>query len=253
MNDPDRQLIPLFERCSWEGATAPWVELLSASKDLVTRCFLSGRVGSPADLNEFLLWLPGWMFSGRKIQSLLRKRDRLIMQSDTSLSMDEQERFAANYFATIVSSGRADFYNERKPSGEPHDFEVIAEGTKESATVEDLSQMKQFLAEVLDSTPLELRVPFRLRYWSACEAVTDDEVKWISEQSGISPNDITARIQQTLGANQSKDFPFNSSFICDLLGNPNSTDKDRNTIDQRIRRVKLIIKREYEKGLENPK
>lgn len=250
MNKFGGHLIPLFEQCSLDGSSGPWKELLIISKELVSRCFLS-KGGNSSDLEEFLDWLPAWMFSGRKIQALLRKRDKLL-ESDRSLSDDELEKFAENYFATIIMSGRVEFYVERNPTQtvfDRTDLELVPERTKDSPESNDSSRNVNLILEILSSLAIEIRVPFRLRYPRGFGPLTDDEIHWVSGRSGSSPEDVVRSLQQTLTANESKNFPFSSEFICDLIGICFPTKTDCNNIDQRIRRAKELIEKECYKRM----
>lgn len=247
MSESSRQLVPLIQRCIFDGRSGPWPELLSLAEDLIRSCFLSAG-GQPSDLDAFADWLPGWIFEGRKLHALWRNLDGAI-RTGRCATMEEREAITRNYLAKIIHSGRADFYRERHSAiavCDPSNLTEIMEQDEFLFRSELNAWSRQIRQALLSLTP-DLRIPFRLKYYAACGPLSEEEVAWISAQSGASPEDILGRVDSTFARNEGRTFPFSSAFVCELLGIDAPTDKAGKMIDQRICRVRSALRKQVNK------
>jgi DNA-directed RNA polymerase specialized sigma24 family protein len=63
----------------------------------------------------------------------------------------------------------------------------------------------------------------------------EDDIAWISSESGMDLDEIRTLIEEERGASFTAEYPLSSNFIAELLG------LQRDTVSQRVRRARVKL------------
>jgi hypothetical protein len=233
---PDPQAI--LERCITENSNEAWIIFLSAFGPLIRRVYHAHAEAK--SFSDFESWFPGWLFYERKLHAAYRGLQAKI-QSNECLTAESQDRYLANYLATIVRAAVAEFAHERRPKAETQASEsfLVALPAAPSGSERELHNE---ILEALHHLPPELRVPFWLRYYAVLGPLTATDAAWVADQVGLSVARVTEMVLQEADANRGHQKPLSSEFIGSLLNIPPCTDGRYSTVDQRVRRAIVRIR-----------
>lgn len=229
----DSSDLDLWAACINTNDNAAWAAFRARYHELVRRVFAAyARSSRP---NEFIEWLPGWLYVGHKLHFGYRA---YLRQLEAGASADAT--YLENYLAACVRSAVADFFNEQ--AGPARTFEPPVDptsGTRWEEVYEDIARLRT----VLDRLQMEIRVPFRLRYYHVLGPLTDDEADWTARQTGRDASEIRRRIDDSARQTQGREFPLDADFIGQLLNiEPRASGGYHSIIDQRVRRARVRIR-----------
>ncbi|GIW89994.1 MAG: hypothetical protein KatS3mg109_0426 [Pirellulaceae bacterium] len=233
---PDFQAI--LERCITENSNDAWTLFFSAFRALIRRVYHAH--GDAVSFPEFECWLPGWLYYERKLHAAYRALRAKVDSGECSTPVT-QERYLANYLATIIRAAAAEFHRERRsdfPRQVP-DADLSAVPAAESPPDPD---MQGRVLAVLPLLPPDLRIPFWLRYYRVFGPLTPEDAAWVAERSGMTAKRVTEAVAREAEMHRSRRKPLSSEFIGSLLGIAPCGDGEYSTVDQRVRRAILRIR-----------
>ena len=182
---------------------------------------------------DWLLWLPGWLFARRRIQQTWKAVER-FRQDRIEVPDPEVEAYLENYLRDVFRTGKAEFQKEQRRHWSPDEWlwrELPAR--EDSLPAESLDEVETWLRE----EPLHRRVPFRLRHWRVLAPLAEGERLWLAGLAGVSPDLLDQRIREKHDAHPAHQFPLGSQFIGGLMGISAAL------VDQRVRQVLLDMRR----------
>jgi hypothetical protein len=241
-----RDLKAILEHCITENSNEAWTLFLSTFGPLVRRVYHAHA--DAKGYSHFESWFPGWLYYERKLHAAYRGLQTKIQRGECP-TLESQERYLTNYFATIVRTAVAEFAHQEsaKVGGHYSAFVLFSMPAPSSVTERDLYDQ---IRTVLSDLPPELRVPFWLRYYSVFGPLSETDAAWVAEKRGLSVGDITLMVLQEASANFHRQKPLSSEFIGSLLNIRPSADGRYSTVDQRVRRTILRIRESLTKAVE---
>jgi hypothetical protein len=228
----------ILERCITENSDAAWTAFLCAFGPLIRRVYHTHA--DARNFADFESWFPGWLFYARKLHSAYRGLQAKV-QSRECLTVESQDQYLANYFASIVRSAVAEFARERYPQTESQAPESFL-ATIPAAPLEGGQELHNEILDALQHLPPELRVPFWLRYYAVLGPLTARDTAWVADQVGLAVERITEMVLHEADANRRHQKPLSSEFIGSLLNISPCTDGRYSTVDQRVRRAIVRIR-----------
>lgn len=235
---PDLQTI--LERCVTENSNEAWTLFFSAFGPLIRRVYHAHA--DAISFSEFEPWFSGWLYCERKLHAAYRAL-RAKVDSGECLTPDNQDRYLANYLATVVRAAAAEFHRERRPVAPCQAPDAVLSAVPAAQSESDRELQSRVLA-VLPRLPPELRVPFWLRYYQVFGPLPPEDAAWVAERSGLTADRVAEAVAQEAEAHRAHRKPLSSEFIGSLLDIAPCADGKYSTVDQRVRRAILRI-REY--------
>ncbi len=233
---PDFQAI--LERCITENSNEAWTLFFSAFGPLIRRVYQAHS--ESISFSEFEPWLPGWLYYERKLHAAYRAL-RAKVDSGECSTPDDQDRYLANYLATIVRAAAAEFHCERRPVALRQVPNVILNAVTAAQSPPDSEMLHRVLA-ILPRLPPDLRIPFWLRYYQVFGPLTAEDAAWVAERSGLTVDRVAEVVAKEAEKHRSYKKPLNSEFIGQLLDIRPCADGRYSTVDQRVRRAILRIR-----------
>lgn len=238
MIEKPTELQVILERCITENSDETWSTFLSAFGPLIRRVYHAHADAS--GFSEFEMWFPGWLFYERKLHAAYRGLQAKVRCGEC-LTADSQDRFIANYFASIVRTAVSDFGQERRRKSSTLASESFLASIPARPATDEEGPCGRILA-ILPELPPELRIPFKLRYFLVLGPLSAADAAWVAQRAGLPADQIAELVAAEAESNRSFQKPLSSEFIGSLLNIPPCVDGRYSTVDQRVRRAILKIR-----------
>lgn len=238
MSDNTETLQHILERCITENTSEAWSGYFEAFGSLIQRVYHARA--DAGRFSEFESWFPGWLYCERKLHAAYRALRRKV-ESGSCSTRDAEDLYIRNYMARIVRSAVAEFACERRQNTEFLVSESFLDRIPAAPPVGE-NDLGKIVLEALQHLPPDLRVPFRLRYYSVLGPLDSPDIAWVAAQSGASAGYVAKMIMQEADANRLHQKPLSSEFIGSLLSIPPCADGRYSTVDQRVRRSIVRIR-----------
>jgi hypothetical protein len=228
----------IIELCIAQNTSDAWEAFFARYAPVVRRVYHAHA--EAAWFPDFESWFPGWLYHERKLHSAYRALRGKVDSGECS-TLESQDRYLANYVATIVRAAAAEFCHERRPAAAKQVPDAILSAVPAPATPAPSDLYGRIIA-VLPQLPPELRVPFWLRYFSVFGPLPAEDAAWVEERSGQTAGHVAEVVVQEAEANRSHHKPLSSEFIGSLINIPPCADGRYSTVDQRVRRAVIRIR-----------
>jgi DNA-directed RNA polymerase specialized sigma24 family protein len=228
----------ILERCIVENSSDAWEAFFSQNALVVRRVYHAHA--EAAWFPDFESWFPGWLYYERKLHAAYRALQAKI-RSGECLTLDSQQRYLANYLASIVRAAAAEFCSERRPSA-PRQVPDAVLSAVPAADPPEPDDLRARLLSVLPHLPPDLRVPFWLRYYQVFGPLSAEDAAWVAERSGLTVECAAEVVAEEAESNLSHHKPLSSEFIGCMLNIPPCADGRYSTVDQRVRRAIVRIR-----------
>lgn len=234
-------ILELLEWCVAENSDEAWRALLRRCSGLIRQSYARSARGNLSLLTEFEVWLPGWLFSRRKIQATYRGLMARI-DPETTAALANAEHLFGSYFANVLSSAVAEFHEERslQEHASSQEYLDLIEAPK-SPTLDDPIPPQVRL--VIAKLPVILRVPLRLRFYPADELQPED-FQWIVERAGWDRQRVLDSLKRAREAHSNKKYPVGSELIGQMTGYSPDANGKFSAVDQAIRRAIMKLREE---------
>lgn len=228
----------ILEHCIVENASEAWEAFFARYAPVVRRVYHAHA--EAAWFADFESWFPGWLYHERKLHSAYRAL-RAKVDSGECSTLDGQDRYLANYVATIVRAAAAEFCHERRPAAAKQVSDAVLSAVPAPATP-TASDLHGRIVAVLPRLPPELRIPIWLRYFTVFGPLSAEDAAWAAERSGLTASRLAEVVAHEAEANRSHQKPLSSEFIGSLINIPPCADGRYSTVDQRVRRAVVRIR-----------
>lgn len=216
----------LLADCICDRANEPWRQLLSHFDENLRRHFFAKSLGArQSDYEEFCAFFPGWLLLHRKLET---------MYASVCAEHDPTPEYAENYFGRIIASGVAEFHRRDRLIGGPG-LSVDCEREADHSRLE-LAEKLDELVEVIQQLKIDVRVPFKLRFYTVLGNLTGEEEVWLAKQAELSVKTLRRAIDREASENAGRSQPLKTPFLAAALG------ISRAAVDQRIYRAKQLIR-----------
>jgi hypothetical protein len=235
-------LLTLVELCITQDSDNAWRQFDAGFGPSLETAFRQTARGPWAlRYKEFRPWLVNWIHRRRVLHAAYRKMSNERVNG--ALSTDQQQSdFLANYLAKATrNSAVPEFITEFDSPLDPLTDQATALCAPETQMIASI-EMPDDLWQQLDR---DYRVPFWLRHISDLGFPPVEDVAWMSAQSGKSEDEVRRLIDEEINASDHAAFPIDASLIAQLCGIPQSPDGSYSTVDQRVRRARLQLRKKF--------
>ena len=236
-------LLGLIRQCNIAGRAGPWIELLRTASATLTNAWRNCGVRG-GDVQELQQWFPGWLFEKRKLHALIAAVERKLASGECA-SASDAEVYASNYLYDIARAAYSDFYAERSSS---IITSAAAELERLPATHKPSADDPEHVLVALARLPVELRIPFRLKFLRWLAPIPDEELNHIASLDSSNPEEIRRIVDEEQIRYSHREFPLSSRFIGELLHIECGADGRPTAVDQRISRARALIWKHTEGG-----
>jgi len=233
--------VTVVELCIAQNSDRAWQQFDEMVVERLEHVFRGASTGAWARrFHDFRPWFINWAYHRRVLHAAYRKLNQERARGTLS-SEAEQSSFLLNYVAKSARNS------------------ALPEFIKESAGLHD--RLDQFATSLSapaasgPSTPIEVptdlwdrldpayRVPFWLRHFRDLGYPAPEDIHWMAAQSGKTGDDVRRLLDDAIAATGDAAFPIGSSLIAELCGISASPDGGQATVDQRVRRARLKLRR----------
>lgn len=222
---------------------------------------IAGKLVRPGETEEFLDWLPGWLLEEGKLECLWKALTEKQESGDLKDAADTRS-FLDSYLTQVLKSGAGDFRRNQmlwRAQGEKDEagrrrvtvisMDASDQGTEACDPRPGMAGQAKTLAQLNNIRdglePLEpaARIPFVLRFYRELGPLSHADCHWLAEQTGRKADQIRAAADREHGlcCHPNRTYTLSYEFIGDLMGCDPDARGTFNAIEQRVRRVMLLL------------